>query len=962
MAAALFFKRSSNNEYLPLARRNWFAYGVKLPDNSYEVYAKGGLIYQFNVGGNLIAIKDRNNNQTTITRNTSSQRVETVTDVEGRSVNFIYNGAEATRVRRLENANGTIATYTYSGNSLSEVLYADGSKYKFLFQIVRNRNTIKEVRDFDNNILEKHEYYPDGRAKTSELHGGVEKFTLTYVNDTTTEVRDAYERLTTYTIERNRHRAVVTNISGQCACGGGGGNESRTWTYNEWGDVLTYTDGNNITTGYTWDANGNPATITNATGTTTYSYSRVGDLNTVTDQVPAPQQGVLTYNRDSKGNLLSFVDKTGNTVTFGTPDSRGLPPSVTDPRNKTTNFEYTPEGRLKKITDPLGQITQFEYYPLGKLKKIVNARGYETVYTYDSMGRAKTISEPAIDANGPAVTTFVYDKNGRNTEVIDPRGYKTTYGYDGAYRLLSEKNALNHTTTYAYDLMSNLEKITDALNRVTDIRYDEFYRLKEIEYPPATTGAARTLEKFKFDAGGRLKEHTDQANYVTAYQYDTANRPWKVTDAKQGVTEFGYNPRSFRTMVKDAKGQIYDFDYDKMGRPTTTMRGGVTMTYGYQNGVRTSRIDYNGAVTNYQYDELSRLKKILYPGGGGETLFTYDEVSNLKTATNVNGTVSFNYDARNRAEFTSDVWGRTNHFFYDKNSNRIVAQLNGGSPGGLQSMYLTYVYDAVNRLQSADNQGALTASFTYDAVNRLRTRALPNGVIQTADYDDLDRLKSLTYKKGTATLASFGYDYNTRNLITQMTDAAGTHTYGYDELQRLTSAAHPGGQTTESYQYDEVGNRTNSHFTNSYNTQPFNRVVQIGSTTFSYDNNGNLQTKTDGTGVTQYVYDYENRLMSVHLPGPPLKTIHYKYDALGRRIERLDVSTNAWQRYSYDGWEVRSEENSDGSWVSYVNGDGWDDHLWQLKSDGTINGIAQSYYLTDHQGSLRALTDANGNV
>ena len=60
---------------------------------------------------------------------------------------------------------------------------------------------IGEVRDFYGNILEKHEYYPDGRAKTSELHGGAEKYTLTYVNDTTTEVRDAYNRLSTYTID-----------------------------------------------------------------------------------------------------------------------------------------------------------------------------------------------------------------------------------------------------------------------------------------------------------------------------------------------------------------------------------------------------------------------------------------------------------------------------------------------------------------------------------------------------------------------------------------------------------------------------------------------------------------------------------------------------------------------------------------------------------------------------------------
>ena len=47
-----FFKRTGNsNEYLPLSRRNWFAYGEKLADNTYQVFAKGGLIYQFNLAG-----------------------------------------------------------------------------------------------------------------------------------------------------------------------------------------------------------------------------------------------------------------------------------------------------------------------------------------------------------------------------------------------------------------------------------------------------------------------------------------------------------------------------------------------------------------------------------------------------------------------------------------------------------------------------------------------------------------------------------------------------------------------------------------------------------------------------------------------------------------------------------------------------------------------------------------------
>jgi hypothetical protein len=81
----------------------------------------------------------------------------------------------------------------------------------------------------------------------------------------------------------------------------------------------------------------------------------------------------------------------------------------------------------------------------------------------------------------------------------------------------------------------------------------------------------------------------------------------------------------------------------------------------------------------------------------------------------------------------------------------------------------------------------------------------------------------------------------------------------------------------------------------------------------------------------------------------------------GRRIKRLDVLTNAWQRYTHDGAEARSEENSDGSWVSYVNGDEMDDHI-MLRRRTPGSPIVDEYYLNDHQGTVRKLADASGNV
>jgi RHS repeat-associated protein len=86
-------------------------------------------------------------------------------------------------------------------------------------------------------------------------------------------------------------------------------------------------------------------------------------------------------------------------------------------------------------------------------------------------------------------------------------------------------------------------------------------------------------------------------------------------------------------------------------------------------------------------------------------------------------------------------------------------------------------------------------------------------------------------------------------------------------------------------------------------------------------------------------------------------TVNYKYDGLGRRIQRTTTGgTN--ERYIYDGNDVLLDLNADWSVATtYLNGPGIDNHLRQTSA---TTGV--SYYLTDHLGSTVALTDSIGNV
>lgn len=179
------------------------------------------------------------------------------------------------------------------------------------------------------------------------------------------------------------------------------------------------------------------------------------------------------------------------------------------------------------------------------------------------------------------------------------------------------------------------------------------------------------------------------------------------------------------------------------------------------------------------------------------------------------------------------------------------------------------------------------------------------------------------------------------------------HSYAYDLLNRLVLGMHP-SQTNESYSFDDVGNRTASHQGSSYSYQPFNRLVTANLASFGYDTNGNLILKTDACGTWSYSWDYENRLIQASLSGGV--TVSYAYDALGRRIQRT-TSAGGTTKFVYDGADVIRDLDGTGATVAeYLNGPGIDNKLRQT------TGASTSYFLTDHLGTTRALTDANGNI
>jgi RHS repeat-associated protein len=894
----------------------------------YALALQNGSVHQFNSTGRLLSLTDLNGNQTTLAYDLSG-KLSSVTDPFGRLVSFLIVNNLVTAIA---DTTGVIADYTYNTQKLTGVTYADGSGYSFAYD---GQSRMTSVTDKLGNVLESHAYDSQGRATTSERQGGVNRYTLNYVSATETDVTDGLGRVTKYLFDKTKARNVVTRVERLCSCGAGG-TLVKTWAYDSKLNVTSSTDELSHTTSYTYDTGGNVLTVTDPTGTVTYTYNSLGQVLTRTDQM----SGVTTNTYSGTGNRLTYKDALNNTTTY-TYDSHGQLLTVTDARNKVTTFTWDTSGRLAQAQDALNNITTYAYDLRAHLTSMTNALSNTTSYEYDTAGRLKKVIYP--DTN---FVQFTYDLGGRRTKVRDARGNETNFAYDGAYRLTSVTDPLSHTTSYGYDLMSNRTSVTDGLSRVTDYEYDDFNRVKKITYPPATAGGARLQETFEYNAVGKVTKKTDPAGRDIIYGYDTANRLTQVTDPALQVTQFEYNARSQNTKVIDALSQQYVFAYDALGRVTQVTRGGVSMSYVYDAvGNRTQRTDYNSAVTTYSFDDLNRMTNISYPDSTTAT-YGYDALSRLTSAGNQNGTVTLAYDSRDRLTSTTDVWGQIIGYSYDANGNRSTLTVGGAS-------YATYQYDAVNRLTNLADAASQTFTYGYDAVNSLTSRAAPNGVTTSLTYDGLNRPLELSHTESPATLAIHQYGYNNAGDIVSWLGSSGNRSFNYDAADRLTSVLKMGGN--ESYTYDAAGNRATSHLSASYGYAAVNKLTSTASATYTYDNNGNMLTRTDGSGTRNFTWDSENRLKQVTLPGGP--TVTYNYDALGRRVQRA-TSAGADERFVYDEQDVLLDLNSSlGVTTSYLNGPGVDDHLRQTN---TTTGV--SYFLSDHLGSTTALTDATGTV
>ncbi len=232
----------------------------------------------------------------------------------------------------------------------------------------------------------------------------------------------------------------------------------------------------------------------------------------------------------------------------------------------------------------------------------------------------------------------------------------------------------------------------------------------------------------------------------------------------------------------------------------------------------------------------------------------------------------------------------------------------------------------------------------------------------------------------TTTHSSFTYFYNLNDYVTSLTTTRSEITvnspltYLYDTTNQLTSVTKPQGTGTETFTYDLSGNRLrrNGETTDStYSTK--NELTNDKTYTYVYDKNGNLTERTHTTTgeITTYTWDYENQLTSVTTKASSTATentieVSYKYDALGRRIQK-DVDDTI-TKYVYDRGNILLEFNNQNILeAKYVHSDRTDEVMVVMerpRSPHTDESFpAQKYYYHhDRLGSVTEVTNLIGDV
>ena len=344
--------------------------------------SRGQTSYSYDTRNRLLGVTDPDSTVVSYTYNDIGKKASVTSP--GGTTQYGYDS-----LQRLETVSdpdtGAVTTYGYDpvGNLVSEVK-PNGTETIQTYN-ERNQLTSMVTKKSDGTIITSYQYTVNAnglRTKVTEHDGSVVDYTYDDNYRLVREIRagtDAYDIQYSYDPVGNR---TATNRNG---------------------DIIssTYDANDRLQTAgletYSYDDNGNLTEITEGINTTTYSYDMADRLVQSTD----PGGGHTSYTYDAEGNRASKTDATGTVRFILDPNSVSGVEQVLEERDGSDNLKaYYQFGHdlISQYRD--GLTSYFHRDGLGSTRALSD--GFENVtdtYTYDGYGRTVASSGSTANTN-----------------------------------------------------------------------------------------------------------------------------------------------------------------------------------------------------------------------------------------------------------------------------------------------------------------------------------------------------------------------------------------------------------------------------------------------------------------------------------------------------------------------------------------------------------------------------------
>jgi len=657
-------------------------------------------------------------------------RITTATDAAGRSISYAYN---------LQGLLKSVSSP--QGNSLN-IVYDDGDRP---LRVTRSDGSTV-TNSFDSLDRLVRQLNPNGQTNAFVFNlNGLAFFT------------NGIGKLTRFTHDSAFRRVGLTNAN----------SEITKFDFNEADQVKSWTDGNNHTWQWVYDAEGRPLRKLNASS-----------------------QVVLTNGFDPNGRVVARWTAQKGLTRFSY-DAAGHLTNVVYPTIGNATFNYDAAGRLRAMSNYLG-LTTFDYTPLGRLQIEDGPWSDDAInYLYDQGNR--TNLSVGLSGGGTWQQGYLYDTGRRLTRIISPAG-QFNYGYadaggyasplirkvtlpSGAYITNAydsggwlTNTTLNSSTDitlnfhgYGHDLAGQRTNQTRTLigggltpSESLGYTYDNVGQLV-IATGFDTNGASLVAERngYVYDAAGNLLRRTNDA-LIQTFGTDANNRLTSVT--RSGTIHVLGNTSPFSTNVTvNSLAATVDTNAATFAREGISLADGantftvIAQDYLGRKGTNVTTANYPATVS-YSYDSDGNLT------GDGQGQFAYDDNDRLvEVSVASQWRVQFAYDPLGRRRVTTNfvwsgsAWQSTNEirYLYD---GAVIVQERFFDPGqSTPRLTVTYTrgLDLSGTLRGAGGIGGLLAMSQQ-----------PNGGSQTNFFYHADASGNVTamIDAGQQIVAQYQYD------------------------------------------------------------------------------------------------------------------------------------------------------------------------------------------------------------